>query len=366
MNHNLDFDVLIVGAGPAGCAAAIRAATGGLRVALIEKAAFPRDLPGEALHPEVDQLFADLGVSAAIASTDFVRYPGWIRARANQRSFIPFAGESGLRFGYQAWRADLDSILLAQARCSGVTVAQPVSVGNLLFEDGRVAGTEVGGKPWRCRCVLDASGTTRWLSRSLRLRVQDFSPRLVARCGYFEGDHSLGVIPEFREDACGWTWLARVKENRCQCVQLSLESPLAPLAPPDCVPAGIRFRGADVTWRFVPECAGAGYFLLGDAAAVLDPAASSGVARALASGLKAAELIIQVVTNQQDPNAAASAYRNWHAQQFVEQARQLAARYQELDNPPVWLRDLEDRFAELEQLSSEPLANVTNAVITSS
>src|ERR1700681_4562185 len=175
------FDVLIAGAGPAGCAAAIRAASCGLRVALIEKAAFPRDLPGEALHPDIGRLFAELGVTQAISKAGFVRNPGWIRERSSERSFIPFEGQTGLRFGYQAWRSEMDSILLAHVRRAGVTVVQPASSGQVFLTGDRVAGLEVDGKTWYCRHLVDASGATRWLSRSLRLPVKDFSPRLVAR-----------------------------------------------------------------------------------------------------------------------------------------------------------------------------------------
>jgi flavin-dependent dehydrogenase len=362
------FDVLVVGAGPAGCAAAIRAANRGLRVALVEKAAYPRDVPGEALHPDVDRLFAELGVTEAISRAGFVRNPGWIRERASERSFIPFVGPSGLGFGYQAWRSEMDSILLDHARRVGVTVAQPATCGKVLLTGDRVTGLEVSGRPWYCRHLVDATGATRWLSRSLRLRVQDFSPRLVARYAYLWGDSALGVIPEFREHACGWTWLARVRKDCCQCVQLSLAASAdAPVPPPpfDHPPPDVRFRGADVTWRLVPECAGAGYFLCGDAAAVLDPAASSGVARALASGLKAADLIVQVAMGRMDSLAAAALYRQWCANQFVEQARQLASRYEELEEPPAWLEGLERQSAELEEFLSNPLANAGKSVITS-
>jgi len=358
----MDFDVLIAGAGPAGCAAAIRTAAGGLRVALVEKAAYPRDLPGEALHPDVDRLFAQLGVTAAISRAGFVTCPGWIRERSGERSFMPFVGPSGLRFGYQTWRSELDAILLTQARRAGVTVVQPASIGKVLLTGDGIAGLEVGGNPWYCRCLVDGSGAARWLSRNLGLPVKDFSPRLVARYAY--GDYSLGVIPEFREHACGWTWLARVRKDWCQCVRLSLAA--GPLPPVECLPPGVRFRGANVTWRLVPECAGAGYFLCGDAAAVLDPAASSGVARALASGIKAADLIIRLVKDRMDSQAAALVYRRWYAKQFIEQARQLASRYAELEYPPVWLRGLERQFAELKRLLSKPLANAGNSVITSS
>ncbi len=336
-------------------------AASGLRVALIERAKFPRDVPGEALHHGVDALFGELGVTKAIAKAGFIRNPGWIQERSGERMFIPFGQQAGLRFGYQAWRSELDSILLAQARRKGVTVLQPASSSQVVRDGARIAGLDVDGKLWRCHHLVDASGATRWLSRILRLHVQNFSPRLVAWYAYFGGDCALGAIPEFREHACGWTWLARVRKDCCQCVQLSLAADAErPVGPPTA-----RFRGAHVTWRMVPQCAGEGYFLCGDAAAVLDPAAAGGVARALASGLKAADLIVQIAKNQMDSLTTAAVYRQWYAQQFVEQARQLAARYAELEEPPVWLEGLEHRFGRLKELQSNSLANAGNSTITS-
>lgn len=356
MNRDNDFDLLVIGAGPAGSAAAIRAAGRGLRVAVIEKTSFPRDLPGEALHPGVEQIFAELGMTRAISKAGFLRNPGWILERSGERTFVPFEGPSGLGFGYQAWRSKLDSILLTRARSMGAAVIQPSGTIEVLMRDGCVAGLQVGNESWSCRHLIDASGAARWLSRKLRLAVQNFSPRLVARYAYFRGECELGVIPEFREHPCGWTWLARVKTDCCQCVQLSLAANVQMPDPPAPF-RDSRFRGADVTWRLVPECAGDGYFLCGDAAAVLDPAASSGVARALASGLKAADLIVQIANDGMEPAAAAADYRQWCADQFAGQARQLAERYAELEAPPVWLRDLEPTIS---------LANTESSVITSS
>jgi flavin-dependent dehydrogenase len=358
---SLVFDALVVGAGPAGCAAAIRMADGGLRVALIERAKFPRDVPGEALHPDVDALFGELGLTKAIAKASFIRNPGWIQERSGERIFIPFGEQAGLRFGYQAWRSELDSILLAHARRRGVTVLQSAASGEVVLDGARVAGLEVDGKHWFCRHLVDASGATRWLSRKVRLHIQDFSPKLVAWYAYFREDCALGAIPEFREYGCGWTWLARVRKDLCQSVQLSLAADAGrPVGPPT-----VRFRGADVTWRMAPQCAGEGYFLSGDAAAVLDPAAPGGVARALTGGLKAADSIVRVAKGEMDSLTAAAVYRQWCAQQFIEQARQLAARYAELEQPPEWLEGLERRFARLEELQSNSLANAANGTITS-
>ncbi|MBJ8205870.1 FAD-dependent oxidoreductase, partial [Bacillus cereus] len=52
-------------------------------------------------------------------------------------------------------------------------------------------------------------------------------------------------------------------------------------------------NGADVTWRAISQPGGAGYFLVGDAAAVLDPASSHGVLKAIMSGMMAAHSLAQ-------------------------------------------------------------------------
>ena len=137
------FDVLIIGAGPAGNAAAIGAATQGLTVGVVESSRFPRDVPGEALHPDVDALFEQLGVLDAVADAGFVRFPGWFLQQRNEQHYIAFGEPNALRFGYQAWRAELDSILLERARGLGARVIDGVNTRRVLTsKDGRVVGVE--------------------------------------------------------------------------------------------------------------------------------------------------------------------------------------------------------------------------------
>lgn len=50
-------------------------------------------------------------------------------------------------------------------------------------------------------------------------------------------------------------------------------------------------KSADVTWRLAQKTTGAGFFIVGDAAAVVDPASAHGVLKALMSGIMAAHLI---------------------------------------------------------------------------
>jgi flavin-dependent dehydrogenase len=70
-------------------------------------------------------------------------------------------------------------------------------------------------------------------------------------------------------------------------------------------------RGADVTWRMAERTAGRGWFLVGDAAATLDPTSSHGVLKALLSGLAAGHLIVASLTGKAPADEIATAYHDW-------------------------------------------------------
>jgi flavin-dependent dehydrogenase len=94
-----------------------------------------------------------------------------------------------------------------------------------------------------------------------------------------------------------------------------------PSAAPAGEPAG-KTRSTDVTWRFVPRCAGPGYFLVGDAAAVLDPASSHGVLRALMTGMRAGQLAAA--------GGGAAAYCGWLREWVKHDIDALSALYASL------------------------------------
>src|SRR4249920_2407947 len=113
--------ILIIGAGPSGSAAAIWCAKYGLNVTLIEATKFPRNCPGEALHPGIETIFNQLGVYDAVKKADFLRFFG-VRVHWDnlKPKLIKFGVDnSGPLFGYQAVRADLDRILLDEALRQG-------------------------------------------------------------------------------------------------------------------------------------------------------------------------------------------------------------------------------------------------------
>jgi 2-polyprenyl-6-methoxyphenol hydroxylase-like FAD-dependent oxidoreductase len=107
-------DLIVVGAGPAGAAAAIAARNAGLRVTLIEREASLRSRPGEAVHPGIEPLLARLGVRDAVLAADFLRHDGhWVEWAGDFRRFVPFGTDAdGPWRGFQMWRPAFDAIMI--------------------------------------------------------------------------------------------------------------------------------------------------------------------------------------------------------------------------------------------------------------
>src|SRR5689334_22676473 len=119
-------DVVVLGAGPAGSAAAITAAAAGLSVVVIERERFPRPAPGESLHPGVQPLLRQLGVEDEVLAQRFLRHPGHLLRWGGPERFERFGADAdGPWLGFQAWRPAFDQILLDRARSLGATVLQP-------------------------------------------------------------------------------------------------------------------------------------------------------------------------------------------------------------------------------------------------
>lgn len=316
-------DVLVLGAGPAGCAAAIRARRVGLRVTVLEGRPRTPRAPGETLHPGIEPLFGELGVLAAVHGAGFHRHAGlWLEDGAARR-FVPYgAGPGGRWLGFHADRQRLGTILQAAATQAQATLLKGARPQALLVEHGRVCGVMLDGRPLRAAWTLDATGRQAWLAQQRGLAVRRLSPRLVARFGWREGEELQGGDgdaadpPLFRFRPDGWDWRAPLGMQRTAWVTLRIGDARAP-----------RTGGLDMTWTSRPDCAGPGYFLLGDAACLFDPSSSHGVLRALMSGLLAAHLIDGCVKRGAAEAGVVDAYRSWMAQQQEADERRLRACY---------------------------------------
>ena len=84
--HDACVDVCIVGAGPAGAAAAIACANAGLQVTLFEQEAALWARPGDTLHPGVEPILRQLGVAQQLAGVTGLRHAGvWVEWGAPRR-----------------------------------------------------------------------------------------------------------------------------------------------------------------------------------------------------------------------------------------------------------------------------------------
>jgi geranylgeranyl reductase family protein len=155
------FDVLVVGAGPAGSSAAIHLARGGARVLLADRARFPRDKPcgGGLTGRAVRHLPCDVSPVVEHVVDRFVLRVGY-RGRFARSSEAPLI--------LMTQRRRLDLHLAEQAAAAGAEFRDGVRVGGLaLGEDGLTA--DVGGSPVRAAYVIGADGANGQVARAAGL-----------------------------------------------------------------------------------------------------------------------------------------------------------------------------------------------------
>lgn len=149
-------DVLVIGGGPAGCAAAIGLAKRGLDVVLVEGKAFPRaKVCGEFVSP------AATGVLESLLPTHRLAQLGAQRVR----TFVIEEGQREVEWSMPApgWvlsRRTLDDALLGEARALGVDVRQPARVACVEYPEDPDASVRarVGDHEIGARVVIHADG----------------------------------------------------------------------------------------------------------------------------------------------------------------------------------------------------------------
>ena len=121
------YDVIVIGGGPAGCAAALDLNQRGYNVALCDQAKFPRDkVCGEFISPGADPILKQLGVLNTIESLAPKRLKGVAISSYESVELgidYPAATETAVRpTSLSVPRYQLDALFLKQVQSAGVKV----------------------------------------------------------------------------------------------------------------------------------------------------------------------------------------------------------------------------------------------------
>ena len=365
------YDIAIIGAGPAGTACALALRHSGLRVALLDKAQFPRDkvcgdaIPGHALKAlrQLDPAFADslwrLQPLDAVQQSRLVAPNGQsLRLRWKLPSF-------------NCPRATFDAALLALVRVhSGTEILENTGLKSLTVEADCVRLQPSTGPEISCQLVIGCDGANSVVGRKLLPE-----PRLarahhcVGVRAYFEniaGTES-GTTEFFltRDYLAGYCWLFPVGQGRYNVglgmlaevvaahkvdLKLTLQRLLA--THPALAGRFVEARQLGPTVGFglplgggrVRPISGARFLLCGDAASLIDPLQGHGIDTAMQSGILAATQALACFAKQ---DFSAECMGRYDAQVAEKIGRKLAKSYRLmrfLSNKP-WLVNAAVRLA---------------------
>jgi flavin-dependent dehydrogenase len=340
--------VAIVGAGPAGCVAALALHQLGHEVEIYEKGRFPRYRVGESLLPGTLSILSRLGLQERIDAAGFVTKPSatflWGQDQPPWTFSFATPKTAPWVFGHaiQVKREEFDQLLLDAVKERGIGVREGTTVTGVitsapdrvtlrLRQDDGVAAVESD-------FVIDAGGVGSPLARQLKVRRYDEFYKSFAVWSYFRcpepfaGDLKGTTYSITFED--GWVWMIPLKGDVYSVglvVDRSKAAQVKELGPDrfyrETLPKATRamqiLGDAEIIdqvrivhdWSYDAEWFSAGrYFLCGDAACFTDPLFSQGVHLATQSAVSAAAAIDRIT---REP-AEARAVHQWYNRSYRE------------------------------------------------
>ncbi len=356
-----EYDVVVIGGGPAGCTAAALVAEAGRSTLLVEREKMPRFHIGESLMPECYWPLQRLGMIERMKSSKFTPKKSVQFVTASGKESEPFYfTEHDPRESSTTWqveRAVFDQMLFDRARELGADCFDETRILDILFDgQGGACGVKLrtaAGETHevRAKVVMDGSGQSSLIANKLGLREDIPDLKKAAIWGYYKnaqrdpGDNGGATIVMHTDQKDSWFWFIPLSDqitsigcvgdsdymlktdldtearyqlelDRCPGLQSRLEQ----------AERVGKLRVAKEYSYFTKKHSGPGWVLIGDAFGFLDPIYSSGVYFALVMGEKAADAVIEGFA---DNNLSAEQLGKW-CEDFKGGAR--------------WIRKLVDAF----------------------
>lgn len=309
----LSTDVIIVGAGPAGCASAIDLCRRGLDVIILDKAAFPRDkCCGDGLTTDALRILDELGLRPESitnwnAVTDAVIY-----SPKGERTVLPLPEGKG-QFAAIAPRIELDDQLLQLAIAEGAKLLSPLGFSSLEQFDDFVKVETTDGTDILARYVIAADGMWSTVRKAVKNGIEGYRGDWHAFRQYFAntGPNAQHLTVWFEPDLLpGYVWLFPLPGQRANVgfgilrdrnhklkdmgrlwKDILTRPHIKEILGHEAIAEGTHKAWPIPTRMEELEATSGRVFFVGDAMGIADPMTGEGIAQALQSGKLAASAL---------------------------------------------------------------------------
>jgi len=370
---NNQYDIIIVGAGPAGCCSALSLQNSNLKIALLEKDEFPR-------HKICGDGVCDRSINTlrTISQKYYDEFMAMETPQAISKTDLVYKGKHHTlnfkNFGYTCSRYEFDNFLfnLVKRDCTNINIIENTQIAHSERSNSGVILTDSKGKTYEAPIVIIGNGAKSKIAEQLSGQAWDKSKNGVAIRAYYKGVTNMNEdtieLHYKKEYFPGYLWIFPLKngeanvgfgyhladadkhKNKIQDILeewINTDSKLKE-----------RFKNATMISKMqgglIPynsnefNCIGNNYMITGDAANLIDPISGGGIGSAMYSGHIAA---LQAEKCCASKNFTIDEIKNYEIllKKRVEKEMRTRFKLQKIISKNTWLLDI---FAKLAASSS--------------